>query len=263
MNRLSVKKRASIINMLVEGNSLRATSRIADVSINTVTKLLIDIGSAAVEYQKCAFVDLPCKNIQVDEIWAFCYTKQANVEKAKAAPRAAGNVWTWVAICEDTKLVPCFLVGERNRANTVAFMEDLYGRLSNKIQLTTDGYPPYVDAVEAAFGNDIDYGVLVKIKNDEFIPCEKTIVTGAPDYDRISTSIVERQNLTMRMSIRRFGRKTNAFSKKIDNHHYAVGLHFFYYNFCRVHKSINVTPAMEAGVSDFVWDIEDMIRLLS
>lgn len=274
MNKLSISKRAQILGMLVEGNSLRATSRMADVAYNTVLKLIAEAGSACAEYQAEALVNLPCKRIQVDEIWSFCYAKQKNVETAKAAPKGAGDVWTWTAIDADTKLVPSWLVGGRDAGYAHEFMQDLASRISSRIQLTSDGHKAYLTAVEDAFGADVDYAMLVKMYGDapeamkgKYSPadctgCKKTRIEGNPDKDHVSTSYVERQNLTMRMSMRRFTRLTNGFSKKMENHAHAVALHYMYYNFGRIHKSLRVTPAMAAGVADHVWSLEEIAGLM-
>ena len=272
MNRLSLEKRARLLGMLVEGNSLRATSRLGDVSINTVTKLLRDIGCAAAAYQDRVFRNLPCKRMQVDEIWAFCYAKQKNLAALKAPVPGAGDVWTWTAICADTKLVPSWLVGSRDAAAASTFIADLAGRLAARIQLTSDGHGPYLNAVEDAFGADVDYAMLVKLYGAaadatkryspaECVGCRRQRVTGKPEEKHISTSFAERQNLTMRMAMRRFTRLTNGFSKKVENHAHAVALHFMYYNFGRVHKTLRVTPAMQAGVTDHVWTLEEVVRL--
>ena len=272
MNKLPIEKRTQILSCLVEGNSLRSTSRMVDVSINTVTKLLVDVGQACSEYQDKVLRNLPCKQIQVDEIWAFCYAKQKNVPEAKAAVEGAGDIWTWTAICADTKLIPSWLVGNRNAETAQAFIQDLSGRLKNKIQLTSDGHKTYLEAVENAFGANIDYAMLVKLYGENiesekrYSPAEctgimKRIITGNPDINKVSTSYVERQNLTMRMGMRRFTRLTNAFSKKAENHAHAVALHFMYYNFGRIHKTLRVTPAMEAGIADHIWSLEEIAML--
>lgn len=274
MNKLPLSKRAQIIGMLVEGNSLRATSRMADVAFNTVLKLVADIGHACSKYQDEALKNLPCKRIQVDEIWSFCYAKQKNVETAKAPVEGAGSVWTWTAICADTKLVPSWLVGSRDSECANEFITDLSTRLSHRIQLTSDGYNAYVDAIEGTFGGNIDYAMLIKLYGNspvedkrKYSPngCNgffKHTISGNPNEFEINTSIAERQNLTMRMSMRRFTRLTNAFSKKIENHAHAVSLHFMYYNFGRIHKSLRVTPAMEAGISNHVWSLEEIAMLM-
>lgn len=273
MNKLSLSKRAQIIGMLVEGNSLRSTSRMADVSLNTVLKLLADIGKACSEYQAKTLKNLPCKRIQVDEIWSFCYAKQKNVETAKKAVEGAGDVWTWTAICADTKLVPSWFVGSRDADCANEFISDVSERMASRIQLTSDGHKAYIEAVENAFAGNIDYAMLVKLYGGtvegqkRYSPAEctgfiKKPMNGSPDENHVSTSYVERQNLTMRMSMRRFTRLTNAFSKKIENHSHAIALHFMYYNFGRIHKTLRVTPAMEAGISKHVWSLEEIAALL-
>jgi IS1 family transposase len=273
MNRLTTDQRTKIIAALVEGNSLRATARMCDVAFNTVLKLLPLIGQACLEYQDNAFRDLKCERIQCDEIWSFCYAKEKNVPTDKAGQFGYGDVWTWVAIDADTKLVPSFMVGTRGAKAAKVFMNDLASRLTNRVQLTTDGHRVYLSAVESAFGSEIDYAMLVKIygndsSNDskysppECIDCQSVAITGSPDPKHISTSFVERQNLTMRMNMRRFTRLTNAFSKKIENHMAAIALHYMHYNFCRIHKTLRVTPAMAAGVTDHVWEVSDIAALL-
>jgi IS1 family transposase len=274
MNRLPIAKRAHIIHALVEGNSLRAASRLADVSINTVYKLAIDAGEACSAYQDRVFCNLPCKRLQLDEIWSFVYAKQRNVMFAKAAPETAGDVWTWVAICADTKLVPSWRVGDRSGATAIEFVCDLSKRLANRVQVTTDGHRAYLEAIEAGFGADVDYAQLIKQYGEvphpagRYSPAQiqgtKTFCcTGEPDPRHISTSYVERQNLTMRMSMRRFTRLTNAFSKKIENHTHAVALHYMHYNFVRIHRTLRITPAMAANVTDHLWTIEDIASLIS
>lgn len=274
MNKISKDKRAQIIRALVEGNSLRSTSRMCDVSINTVTKLLVDVGIACTEYQHKALKDLPCKRIQCDEIWSFCYAKQKNVPTDCKGRFGFGDVWTWAALCADTKIVPSWYIGSRDASSAREFMDDLASRLRGRIQLTTDGHRAYLEAVEGAFGVDIDYAMLVKLYGEDptnekrYSPAQcigtKTeAITGSPDAEHVSTSFVERQNLTMRMSMRRFTRLTNGFSKKIENHCHAIALHFMYYNFCRIHKTLRVTPAMEAKVSDHVWSVEDIASLIA
>ena len=274
MNKLSLQKRAQIIGLLVEGNSMRSVTRLVGCSINTVTKLLIDAGTACAIYQNEVMRDLPCKRIQCDEIWAFCGMKEKNVPKEHEGELGYGDVYTWTAICADTKLVPSFLIGRRDAEYAYTFMNDLAGRLKNRVQLTTDGHHAYLNAVASNFGSEIDYAMLVKVygatvgKEDqrrysppECTGAEKRRINGNPDIKHVSTSFVERQNLTMRMGMRRFTRLTNAFSKKIDNLEYAVALHFMYYNFGRVHKTLRVTPAMEAGISDHVWSLEEIAKL--
>jgi IS1 family transposase len=274
MNKLPTAKRAAILGMLVEGNSLRATTRMADVSINTVTKLLVDLGAACGKYQDRTLVNLPCQRIQADEIWAFCYAKAKNVPSNKLGTFGYGDVWTWTAMCADTKLIPSWLVGKRDAGCAHALIQDLAGRLAHRVQLTTDGNRVYLSAVEDAFGTEIDYAMLVKVYGPEpggetrysppqCIGAVQQAITGHPDPAHISTSYVERQNLTMRMQMRRFTRLTNAFSKKVENHAAAVSLHFMHYNFARIHKTLRVTPAMEAGVADHVWSLEEIVGLLS
>ena len=274
MNRMPIAKRAQILGFLVEGMSLRAASRLADCSINTVTKLLVDVGAACAEYQDGALRNLTCKRIQCDEIWSFVGSKQKNVPADRAGEFGVGDVWTWTAIDADTKLVASWMVGERNAEAAGAFIDDLAGRLANRVQLTSDGLRLYVRAVEEAFGGDVDYAMLVKQYGEgpqsperkyspvEFVSAEKKRITGNPDKAHVSTSYVERQNLTMRMSMRRFTRLTNGFSKKVENHAHAVALHFMYYNFGRIHKTLRVTPAMQAGVSDHVWSLEEIAALV-
>lgn len=272
MNRLSICKRSTILGMLVEGNSLRATSRMADVSINTVTKLLVDVGCAAAAYQDKTLRWLPCKPVQVDEIWSFCYAKKKNVPNAKAAPEGAGDIWTWTAICADTKLIPSWLVGSRDGESARIFIDDLARRMAKRIQLSSDGFQPYLEAVEDAFHTGVDYAIIHKIYGvpvsaekryspAECVGCMQKKVLGEPDKKHISTSYVERQNLTMRMSMRRFTRLTNAFSKKVENHAHAVALHFMHYNFGRIHKALRVTPAMQAGIADHIWTLEEIAGL--
>lgn len=273
MNRLPLEKRAQILTLLVEGNSLRATARIADVTLNAVSKLLVDAGTACAEYQDQALRNLSCKRLQLDEIWSFVYAKEKNVKGAKAAPMDAGDAWTWVAIDADTKLVPSWRVGDRSYNTARSFVRDLAGRLSNRVQITTDGHRPYLEAIEGEFGDDVDYAMLVKIYGQpvegqkrysppECIGSVRNRITGNPDQKHVSTSFVERQNLTMRMSIRRFTRLTNAFSKKLENHALSVALHYMHYNFSRIHKTLRITPAMAAGVSDHVWEIGEIVDML-
>ena len=274
MNKLTKEKRTQIINALVEGNSIRATARMCDVAFNTVLKLLPEIGAACADYQYRVFHDLPCKRIQCDEIWSFCYAKDKNLPAELRHKAGFGSVWTWVAIDADTKLVPSWLVGDRTLDTAMTFINDLASRLANRVQLSTDGYNAYLTAINSAFGNQIDYATIVKLYSDppegndkRYSPgqccgVKKDDVKGYPDAKHISTSYVERQNLTMRMSMRRFTRLTNAFSKKVENHSCAVALHYMHYNFCRIHKTLRVTPAMQAGVTDHVWSIEEIAGLL-
>jgi len=274
MNRQSIQKKAQIIGMLVEGNSMRAVSRMADCSINTVTKLLVDVGTACAKYQDETLRNLSCQRIQCDEIWSFCYCKDKNVPEENRGELGYGDVYTWTALCADTKLVPSFMVGKRSAEYGNAFMLDLASRLKDRVQMTTDGHRVYLNAVERAFGCDIDYAMLVKIYGSTSVEeqrryspvvctgAELVPITGNPDEKHISTSFVERQNLTMRMGMSRFTRLTNGFSKKIDNLYFAVALHFMHYNFARVHKTLRVTPAMESGVSGHVWSLEEIARLI-
>lgn len=273
MNKLSVEKRVQVISCLVEGNSIRATVRMTGVAKNTIVKLLAEVGEACSNYQDKAFKKLPCKNIQCDEIWSFCYAKEKNVPKDKRGKFGYGDIWTWTAICADTKLVPSWFIGSRNTEAATIFVNDLASRLAHRIQLTTDGHRPYLVAVEDAFAGDIDYAMLHKLyesSQDEtrYSPAkcngaEKKVITGFPEVKKISTSYAERQNLTMRMGMRRFTRLTNAFSKKVENLAHAVSLHFMYYNFCRIHQTLRVTPAMEAGITDHVWSLEEIVGLIS
>jgi len=248
--RLSTEQRARIVGCLVEGMSIRATVRVTGAAKNTIVKLLVELGAACAEYQDGALVNLPCTRIECDEIWSFCHAKAKNVPAEHEGEFGYGDVWTWTAICADTKLVPSWLIGERGGADAEVFMRDLASRLTNRVQLTTDGHRAYLNAVEAAFGADIDYAMLHKIygdangKSDErrYSPAVCTgidirPVTGNPDLAKASTSYVERQNLTMRMGMRRFTRLTNGFSKKVENLAHAVSLHYMHYNFARPHKT--------------------------
>ncbi len=271
MNKLTHDKRVQVINLLVEGNSMRATARIADVAFNTVAKLFIETAKVCAEYQDKAFRSLTCKRLQLDEIWSFVYAKAKNVPDGKRGQ--AGDVWTWVAIDADTKLVPSWRIGSRDGATACEFVADLAGRLANRVQITSDGHRPYLEAVEKAFGSEVDFAQLIKIYGEavegqkryspaECIGAKKSKVVGNPDLCCVSTSFVERQNLTMRMSIRRFTRLTNAFSKKIENHAHSVALHYMHYNFVRLHKTLRVSPAMAAGVTDRLWTIGDIVHLV-
>jgi IS1 family transposase len=277
MNRLSTEKRAAILGMLVEGNSLRATTRMAGVSINTVSKLLTDIGEACTVYQDSAFQNLPCKTIQCDEIWSFVYSKAKNVPEKYKGEFGYGDVWTWTAIDADTKLVPSWFVGQRTADDGFLFLMDLKGRLANRPQITTDGLAAYSAAIGFSFGTEVDWAVLQKnygadpSAEKRYSPAICTgidirVKRGRPDPTKISTSYVERSNLTMRMGMRRFTRLTNGFSKKVDNHMAAIALHFMHYNFARPHKTLSVdeptTPAMAAGVADSVYSLRDIASLL-
>jgi IS1 family transposase len=272
VNRLPLDRRTQIIGLLCEGNSLRAASRLADVSINTVTKLLIDTGTACWKFHDARVRGVESRRIQCDEIWSFVYAKEKNVPAKLRGRGVMGDVWTWVAIDADSKLVLSWLVGPRDAWHALRFMRDVAARVRGRVQLTTDGLNVYPDAVDRAFPDGIDYAQLVKQYGEAPEPEKryspgvitgaiKTPVTGFPDRDHISTSYVERQNLTMRMNMRRFTRLTNAFSKKVQNHAHAVALHFTYYNFVRIHKTLNVSPAMQAGISKTLWNVEDLARL--
>ena len=262
-----------MVAALVEGNSLRAVSRMTGIHRTTIMKLLVDLGRACSKYQDKVFVNLKCKRIQCDEIWSFVYAKERNCHFDQKAA-GAGDCWTWVALDPDSKLVPCWFIGRRHAGAAHHFIQDLRARLSNRVQLTTDGHRPYLEAVQHTFGEEIDFATLQKIygKAEEgpetrYSPAvcmgaRKTVISGDPNYSHVSTSHVERQNLTMRMSMRRFTRLTNGFSKKIENLEHAVALHYMHYNFCRIHQSLRVTPAMEANVTDHVWDIEEIISLI-
>lgn len=279
MNTLNLEEKTRVISALVEGNSIRATVRMTGVAKGTVTRLLERVGQACADYQDIWLRDLPCKNIQCDEIWSFCYAKEKNVPDRYKGKFGYGNVWTWTALDADTKLVPSWHIGTRDAIDGMYFMNDLKSRLANRVQLTTDGHKVYLQAVENAFGSEVDFAQLVKIyghitKEEEkryspadCVGIEKNVLQGNPDKKLISTSYVERQNLTMRMSMRRFTRLTNGFSKKVQNLEAAVALHFMYYNFVRPHKTLNqeknlgMTPAMAAGVAVRPWKIEDIVSL--
>ena len=269
MNKLGIKTRVTILNMLVEGSSMRSISRITGVSINTVTKLLEDAGKACATYHDVTVRNVKAAQVQCDEIWSFCYAKDKNVAEAKAAPNGAGDVWTWTAIDRDSKMILAFEVGDRSAETAREFMFDLAGRLANRVQLTTDGYGAYLKAVGDAFAADVDYAMLVKLYGEptgakgherKYSPAEctgarKEPIFGKPDPAMISTSHVERQNLTMRMGMRRFTRLTNGFSKKLENHLHMLSLYFVHYNFVRMHKTLKCTPAMAAGVTATLHDM--------
>src|SRR6266852_4908216 len=271
VNKLSISRRAQILGMMVEGVSIRVISRMTGASINTVVKLLADAGNACLEYQDRVMVNLPCKRIQADEIWSFVYAKQKNVPEKMRGQFGVGDVWTWTALCADTKLVPCFHVGTRDADAAWLFMRDLASRLTNRVQLTTDGHRAYLDAVDGAFGTMIDYAMLVKQygtapeAEKRYSPpvclgTERTVIHGNPDPAHISTWYVERQSLSMRMGIRRFTRLTNAFSKKFENHCAALMLWFAFYNFCRRHQTLRMTPAMAAGIADHIWRVRELLE---
>lgn len=270
MNKLPLAKRVMILNGLCEGVSMRAISRMADVSINTVTKLLVDAGEACLAMHDELVRDVKSERVQCDEIWSFCYAKQSTISRMETmAPLDAGDVWTWTAIDADSKLILSFFAADRSTHSAMLFMDDVRRRLANRVQLTTDGHRAYLKAVDAAFGEDVDYAQLVKLYGPApggtarysppaCVGARKESVTGTPDKAHVSTSYVERQNLTMRMSMRRFTRLTNGFSKKLDNHVHALALYFAFYNFCRIHKTLRVTPAMAAGITDRLWSLEDI-----
>ena len=273
MNKLPLDKRVQILSMLVEGSSMRSISRVVDVSFNTVVKLLADAGAACAAYHDEMVRNVPAKRIQCDEIWSFCYAKARIVPTAKAAPVGAGDVWTWTALDADSKLIVSWLVGGRDAQYANEFMSDVADRLANRVQLTTDGHVPYLEAVEGAFGADVDFAQLVKmygvapdaVKRYSPPVCvgtKKETFNGKPDKRHVSTSYVERQNLTMRMSMRRFTRLTNAFSKKLENHCHALALYFVWYNFCRQHGAHKLSPAMAAGVTDTLRDMEWIVSMI-
>lgn len=279
MNQLILERRTQVVAALCEGNSIRSTARMTGVAVNTVVKLLCELGSACLDYQDKVMRDLPCKRLQADEIWSFVYAKAKNVPTERKGEFGYGDVWTWTAVDADTKLVPCWRVGNRDGREAYHFMKDLAARLANRVQLTTDGHKVYLEAVEGAFGAGVDYAMLVKLygaepkeserrySSSECVGTETHIISGNPDKAHISTSFVERQNLTMRMSMRRFTRLTNAFSKKLENHMFALALYFMHYNFARPHKSLrnpyDRTPAIAAGLTDHIWTIEELLSLLS
>ena len=259
---------------LVEGNSIRATCRMSGAAKGTVLKLLADLGMARWEYQDRTLRNLPCERVQCDEIWSFSYAKEKNVPPTHKGEWGYGDVWTWTAICADTKVVPTWMLGRRDGATASVFMNDLAARLRQRVQLTTDGHKPYLEAVEDAFGSEIDYAMLIKIyggdgeKDTRYSPgvcigTEDRTIQGSPDPQHVSTSYVERQNLTMRMSMRRFTRLTNAFTKKVENLEAALALHYMHYNFVRVHQTLGTTPAVAAGVADHVWGIPEIVDLLA
>jgi IS1 family transposase len=273
MNKLSKDEQVKVAACLVEGNSLRATVRMTGIHRTTIQKLLVELGAACSAYQDKVFRNLTCNRIQCDEIWSFVGCKQKNVTP-KNQDNGWGDIWTWVAMDAQTKLVPCWFLGNRDAGSAYHFMHDLAARMAHRVQPTTDGHKPYLSAVEDAFGADIDFATLVKIYGTapesgevryspgQCMGARKAVISGQPDLKHISTGFMERQNLTMRMSMRRFTRLTNAFSKKIENHEAAITLHYMYYNFARVHQSLRVTPAMAAGISGHVWELEEMVMLL-
>lgn len=260
--------------MLCEGMAIRAVARVTGKSKNTISKLLVDAGKVCSDYQDEHFRNLNTRRVEVDEIWSFVYAKKKNVATAKSAPEGAGDVWTWTAIDADSKLVMSWLVGGRDGEYALSFMDDLKSRLANRVQLTSDGHKSYLEAVEEAFGADVDYAQLVKMygKGPEtakgrYSPAEctgikKIKVEGNPDIHKVSTSYVERQNLTMRMHMRRFTRLTNGFSKKVANHEASIALHFMYYNFVKIHSTLKCTPAMAAGVTEKLWEMKDVVAMI-
>jgi IS1 family transposase len=274
MNKLTASDRAKIIHLLCEGMSIRAITRLTGVSKTTVSKLVVDAGQAAAWYQDRIFQSLKCKRLQIDEIWGFVAAKQKNVAAMKRPIIDAGDAWLWLATDADTKLVPCWHVGTRDGDAAMEFVDDLASRLANRVQITTDGHKAYLYAMDAAFGGDVDYAQLVKLygtapeaAKGRYSPAEctgivKTRVSGNPDMAKVSTSYAERNNLNIRMHSRRMTRLTNAFSKKMENHAHAMALHFLYYNFVRIHKSLKATPAMAAGVTDRLWEVADMVGVL-
>lgn len=274
MNKLDSAERARILHLLCEGQSIRAITRLTGASKNTVIKLLADAGRACMAYLDENVRNVPAKRVQVDEIWTFTYAKQKNVAMAKAAPEGAGDTWTWTGLDADSKMVVSYFVGGRDGECAMWFMDDLASRLANRVQLTSDGLRAYLEAVEGAFGGDVDYAMLVKIygaspegAKGRYSPAEctgarKERIEGSPDPKHVSTSYVERNNLTMRMHMRRFTRLTNGFSKKVENHAYAVALHMMYYNFVKVHSKLRMSPAMAAGVSSRLWEVSDIVALV-
>jgi IS1 family transposase len=280
MNKLSTARRMALIASLVEGNSIRATARMTDTSFNAVLQFVPKIGKACAAFYDQSMRNLKCQRLQADEIWQFCYAKAKNVPEEKRGQFGYGDVWTWIAIDADTKLVPSFYVGPRDAVSAIEFMRDLSDRLVHRVQLTTDGHRAYLVAVANAFGSaNIDYAMLVKLygspaigerpdtRETRYSPpiCTGTrteVKFGDPDPDHISTSYAERQNLTMRMGMRRFTRLTNAFSKKLENLEHALALHYVHYNWVRIHKTLRCTPAMEAGIADRLWTVRDIAELL-
>jgi len=275
MNKLTIQKRVQVVAALVEGSSINSVVRMTGVSKPTILKLLADLGTACAKYQDEKLRNLPCKRVQADEIWSFCFAKDKNLSEEMKGKFGFGSVWTWTAICADTKLMVSWLVGERSVPYAVKFIDDLASRLAHRVQLTTDGHKPYLRAVEGAFGSGIDYAVLEKIyaagpqesTTTRYSPAQccgtrTHRIAGNPDGEHISTSYAERMNLQIRMDMRRFTRLTNAHSKKVANHRHALSLYFMYYNFARIHSTLRMTPAMAAGVSNHVWGMEEIVALL-
>lgn len=273
MNKLTKTQRARALHLLCEGMSIRAVTRLTGISKTTVTKLVVDAGAAAAWYQDRVFQNLGCKKLQIDEVWGFVGSKEKNAPAEAKAAGIAGDAWLWMATDADTKLVPCWHVGRRNVDAANEFIDDLASRLAKRVQISTDGLRVYVGAIDRAFGGKVDYAMLVKIYGPapegqrRYSPAEcigtiKTPIQGNPDPAHVSTSYAERNNLNVRMHSRRMTRLTNAFSKKMENHAHAMALHFFYYNFVRIHKTLKVTPAMAAGVTDRLWEISDIVSVL-
>ena len=274
MNKLSTADRVRVISALVEGCSIRSTVRMTGIAKKTIGKLIVDLGTVCAAYHDKHVRGIKAKRIQCDEIWSFVYSKQRNVPQAKQGQFGVGDVWTWTAIDADTKLMVSYMVGQRDVDYATEFMNDVADRLANRVQLTTDGLKCYMQAVEDVFVGEVDYAQLIKVYGKELgVPagrysppvvtgCESHVISGTPEHKHVSTSFVERQNLTMRMSMRRFTRLTNGFSKKVENHAHAIAIHYMHYNFCRIHKTLRVTPAMEAGLSSHVWEIEELAALV-
>lgn len=270
MNRLASEQRTQVVNCLIEGCSILSTVRMTGVAKKTVMRIVMEVGAFCAEYQSRAFRNLNCKRIQVDELWSFVYCKQKNVTRKITEQHVAGDAWLWVAIDADSKLVPSWKIGQRDAITATEFIADLESRLASRVQLTSDGHKVYLNAVIDAFADQIDYAILHKIYGAEntgesrysparFIATEKVEVIGTPDPKHISTSFVERQNLTVRMTNRRFTRLTNAFSKKIENHVASIALGYFAYNFIKIHHTLRITPAMAAGVTDRLWEVKDLV----
>jgi len=275
MNMLATDKRAQILHCLVEGCSMRSTQRLCGVAKKTVERMLVTAGEACAAYMNDAMRNLPCKVLQVDELWSFTHCKQANIPAHLKSKDGVGDTWTWIALDSDTKLIPCFHVGKRDATDAYKFITDLAARLANRVHLTSDGHKAYLQAVEDAFGSEIDYAQLIKLYGKENSPVtearysppacigtRKRRISGNPDRRLVSTSHIERQNLTVRMGNRRFTRLTNAFSKKLENHKHQAAIHFMHYNFCRIHTTLRVTPAMEAGLTDHIWTLEEVVGLI-
>lgn len=273
MNRLSKKKQAQVVAALVEGASINSTVRMTGISKPTILKLLASLGTACAKYQDETLRNLTCKRVQCDEIWSFCFAKDKNLPEDLKGKFGFGSVWTWTAICADSKLMINWLVGNRDGDTACMFISDLASRLAHRVQLSSDGHKPYLEAVEGAFGSEIDYAMVIKMYSNaptgnetRYSPAQccgitKARITGNPDLVHASTSYAERMNLQIRMGMRRFTRLTNAHSKKVENHRHALAIYFMYYNFARIHQTLRCTPAMEAGVSDHVWSIEEIVAL--